>query len=78
MYLELKHHAPQLKKIINDQHSRLGDAQKKLLKIEEQEAILPKRIDRAIQTQFFGRALATFKELTLCSQKTTVQSRAAV
>ncbi|KAG4934886.1 hypothetical protein JHK85_049805 [Glycine max] len=76
VYLELKHHAPQLKKIINDQHSRLGDAQKKLLKIEEQEAILPKRIDRAIQTQFFGRALATFKELTLCSQKTTVQSRA--
>lgn len=49
MYLELKHHAPQLKKIINDQHSRLGDAQKKLLKVEEKQSALQKRIDRAIQ-----------------------------
>lgn len=49
MYLELKHHAPQLKKIINDQHSRLGDAQQKLLNGEEKEAILKKRLDRAIQ-----------------------------
>lgn len=50
MYLELKHHAPQLTKIINDQHSRLGDAQKKLLKVEEKQSIIQKRIDRAIQT----------------------------
>ncbi|KAL2598171.1 hypothetical protein GLYMA_11G229000v4 [Glycine max] len=49
VYLELKHHAPQLKKIINDQHSRIGDAQQKLLKVDEKEAILQKRIDRAIQ-----------------------------
>ncbi|XP_057429072.1 nuclear pore complex protein NUP88 [Lotus japonicus] len=49
VYLELKHHAPQLKKIINDQHSRLGDAQKKLLKVEEKQSALQKRIDRAIQ-----------------------------
>ncbi|KAK7305863.1 hypothetical protein VNO77_43775 [Canavalia gladiata] len=49
VYLELRHHAPQLKKIINDQHSRLGDAQQKLLKVEEKESILQKRIDRAIQ-----------------------------
>ena len=49
MYLELKYHAPLLKKIINDQHSRIGDAQQKLLKVDEKEAILQKRIDRAIQ-----------------------------
>ncbi|CAJ1860717.1 unnamed protein product [Sphenostylis stenocarpa] len=49
VYLELKHHAPQLKKIINDQHSRLGDAQQKILKVEEKEAILQKRLDHAIQ-----------------------------
>lgn len=49
MHLELKHHAPQLKKIINDQRSRLGDAQQKLLKVEDKECILQKRIDRAIQ-----------------------------
>ncbi|XP_027335594.1 nuclear pore complex protein NUP88 isoform X2 [Abrus precatorius] len=49
VYLELKHHAPQLKKIINDQHSRLAEAQQKLLKVEEKESILQKRIDRAIQ-----------------------------
>ncbi|KAJ1383390.1 hypothetical protein SESBI_43454 [Sesbania bispinosa] len=50
VYLELKHHAPQLKKIINDQHSRLGDAQQKLMKVEEKQSILQKRIERAIQT----------------------------
>lgn len=49
VYLELKHHAPQLKKIINDQHSRVGDAQQKLLKVEEKEAILQKRIHHANQ-----------------------------
>lgn len=49
MHLELKHHAPQLKKIINDQHSRLGDAQQKLLKVEEKESILQKTVDRVTQ-----------------------------
>lgn len=49
MYLELKHHAPQLNKIINDQHSRLGEAQQKLLNVEKKEAILQKRLGRAIQ-----------------------------
>ncbi|QCD98580.1 nuclear pore complex protein NUP88 isoform X1 [Vigna unguiculata] len=49
VYLELKHHAPQLNKIINDQHSRLGEAQQKLLNVEKKEAILQKRLDRAIQ-----------------------------
>ncbi|CAL0334886.1 unnamed protein product [Lupinus luteus] len=49
VYLELKHHAPQLTKIINDQHSRLGGAQQKLLKVEEKESILQKRIDHAIE-----------------------------
>jgi nuclear pore complex protein Nup88 len=49
VHLELKHHAPQLKKIINDQHTRLGEAQQKLLKVEDKESTLQKRIDRAIQ-----------------------------
>ncbi|XP_004500480.1 nuclear pore complex protein NUP88 [Cicer arietinum] len=49
VHLELKHHAPQLKKIINDQHSRLGDAQQKLLKVEEKESILQKTVDRVTQ-----------------------------
>ncbi|KAL1336849.1 hypothetical protein HN51_031268 [Arachis hypogaea] len=49
VYLELKHHAPQLKKIINDQQSRLGDAQQKLIKVEEKESMLQKRIERVTQ-----------------------------
>lgn len=49
MYLELKHHAPQLKKIVDDQHARLGDAQQKLLKVEEKYPVLEKRINHAVQ-----------------------------
>ncbi|XP_028803776.1 nuclear pore complex protein NUP88 [Neltuma alba] len=49
VYLELKHHAPQLKKIIDDQHDRLADAQQKLLKVAEKQPLLEKRIDRAVQ-----------------------------
>lgn len=47
--MELKHHAPQLKKIIDDQHARLGEAQLKLLKVQEKHPVLEKRIDRAVQ-----------------------------
>ncbi|XP_061376582.1 nuclear pore complex protein NUP88 isoform X2 [Gastrolobium bilobum] len=49
VHMELKHHAPQLKRIINGQYSRIGDAQQKLLKVEEKQSILQKRIDCAIQ-----------------------------
>ncbi|KAJ7963993.1 nuclear pore complex protein NUP88 [Quillaja saponaria] len=48
VYFELKHHAPHLKEIIDEQHTRLGDAQKKLLKVEEKQSGLEERMDRAI------------------------------
>lgn len=49
MYFELKHHGPQLKKIIEDQHGRLRGAQQKLLKVEEKQESLDDRIARATQ-----------------------------
>lgn len=49
MYLELKHHAPQLKKIVDDQHARLGELQQKLLKVAEKQPELEERIKRAVQ-----------------------------
>lgn len=53
MYFELKHHGPHLKRIINDQHSRLGEAQEKILKVEEKQSNLEDRIAHAIQQQSF-------------------------
>ncbi|KVI09973.1 Nucleoporin Nup88 [Cynara cardunculus var. scolymus] len=50
VYFELKHHGPQLKKIIDDQHARLREAQQKLAKVEEKQENLENRIDRAVQT----------------------------
>ncbi|KAK1409351.1 hypothetical protein QVD17_35877 [Tagetes erecta] len=50
VYFELKHHGPQLKKIIDEQHARLREAQQKLAKVEEKQEMLENRIDRAIQT----------------------------
>lgn len=49
MYFEIKHHGPHLKRIIDDQHARLGDAQQKLSRVEEKQPKLEDRIDRAIQ-----------------------------
>ncbi|KAI4306455.1 hypothetical protein L6164_029730 [Bauhinia variegata] len=49
VYLEVKPHASQLKKITEDQHARLGEAQKKLMKVEEKETILKERIGNAIR-----------------------------
>lgn len=46
---ELKHHAPQLKRIIDDQHARLSEAQDNILKVEERQSRLEERIDRAVQ-----------------------------
>uniref|UniRef100_A0A5B6YM40 Putative nuclear pore complex protein NUP88 n=1 Tax=Davidia involucrata TaxID=16924 RepID=A0A5B6YM40_DAVIN len=49
VYFELKHHGPHLKKIIDDQHARLREAQQKLLKVEEKQEKIEDRIDHAIQ-----------------------------
>ncbi|CAK7325851.1 unnamed protein product [Dovyalis caffra] len=49
VYFELKHHGPQLKRIIDDQHARLGEAQEKLSKAEKQQSGLEERINRAMQ-----------------------------
>ncbi|XP_076911940.1 nuclear pore complex protein NUP88-like [Bidens hawaiensis] len=50
VYFELKHHGPQLKKIIDEQHARLREAQQKLAKVEEKQEKLENRLDRAIET----------------------------
>ncbi|KAI3745601.1 hypothetical protein L6452_08002 [Arctium lappa] len=50
VYFELKHHGPQLKKVIDDQHARLREAQQKLAKVEEKQQNLENRIDRAVET----------------------------
>ncbi|KAD7480261.1 hypothetical protein E3N88_03397 [Mikania micrantha] len=53
VYFELKHHGPQLKKIIDEQHARLREAQQKLAKVEEKQEKLENRIDHAIETHGF-------------------------
>lgn len=50
VYFELKHHGPQLKKIIDEQHVRLRESQQKLTRVEEKQEKLEKRIERVIQT----------------------------
>nr|GEZ28245.1 nuclear pore complex protein NUP88 [Tanacetum cinerariifolium] len=50
VYFELKHHGPQLKKIIDEQHTCLREAQQKLAKVEGKQEQLENRIDHAIQT----------------------------
>ncbi|KAK8334487.1 hypothetical protein V6Z12_A10G274500 [Gossypium hirsutum] len=49
VYFELKHHGPQLKRIIDDQHARLDEAQQKILRVEAKQPMLDERIDRAVQ-----------------------------
>lgn len=49
MYFELERHGPQLKKIIDEQNSRLHEAQQKLLKVEEKQGKLDERTVRAVQ-----------------------------
>lgn len=53
MYFELKHHGPHLKGIVDDQHSRLGEAQEKISKVEEKQSNLEDRIAQAIQQHSF-------------------------
>lgn len=49
MYFELKHHGPQLKRIIDDQHARLDEAQQKISRVEAKQPMLDERIDHAVQ-----------------------------
>ncbi|PON37550.1 Nucleoporin [Parasponia andersonii] len=53
VYFELKYHGPHLKRLIDDQHARLGDAQDKIFKVEEKQPNLEDRIVRAIQQHSF-------------------------
>lgn len=53
MYFELEHHGPHSKRIIDDQHARLGEAKDKILKVEEKQPNLEDRILRAIQQHSF-------------------------
>lgn len=45
----MQHHAPNLKRIIDDQHQRLAEANQKISKVEKNQSLLEKRIDKAIQ-----------------------------
>lgn len=49
MYFELQHHAPQLKKVIDNQHSRLRELEQKLSEVERQKGKIADRIDRAVE-----------------------------
>ncbi|CAI9091694.1 OLC1v1026783C1 [Oldenlandia corymbosa var. corymbosa] len=49
VHFELQHHAPHVKKIIDDQHSRLQKVEQKLLQVEEKQEELDSRITHAIQ-----------------------------
>ncbi|KAA3481992.1 nuclear pore complex protein NUP88 [Gossypium australe] len=49
VYFELKHHGPQLKRIIDDQHARLDEAQQKISSVEAKQPMLDERIDRVVQ-----------------------------
>lgn len=49
MYYELKQHGPKLKRLIDDQQTRLREAQQKLLKVEGKQQLLDDRIERAVK-----------------------------
>ncbi|KAJ4839762.1 Nuclear pore complex protein nup88 [Turnera subulata] len=51
VYFELKHHGPQLKRIIDDLHARLREAQDKLVRVEEKQPTLDNRINSAMHKQ---------------------------
>lgn len=53
VHFEIKHHGPHLKRIIDDQHARLSEAQRKLQKVEDNQSSLEERIDRATQLHNF-------------------------
>ncbi|KAH6769106.1 nuclear pore complex protein-like protein, partial [Perilla frutescens var. frutescens] len=49
VYFELQHHAPQLKKIIDEEHSRLRKMQQKLLEVEKEKEKIEDRVDQAVE-----------------------------
>lgn len=49
MHFELQRHAPQLKKVIDGEHSRLHKMQQKLLEVETKQENLEDRVDRAVK-----------------------------
>uniref|UniRef100_A0A7N0TUA6 Nuclear pore complex protein NUP88 n=1 Tax=Kalanchoe fedtschenkoi TaxID=63787 RepID=A0A7N0TUA6_KALFE len=49
VYFELKHHGPQIKKIIDDMHNRLDEAKNKLAMVEDKQLMLDDRIASAIK-----------------------------
>ncbi|CAH9090077.1 unnamed protein product [Cuscuta europaea] len=49
VHFELQHHAPHLKKIIDEQHSRYQKSQQKLVKVEKNQEILENRFEHAVQ-----------------------------
>lgn len=49
VYFELEHHAPHLRKIIDDQHSRLQKALGKLSEVEEKQEKIEGQIANAVQ-----------------------------
>ncbi|KAH8501416.1 hypothetical protein H0E87_016282 [Populus deltoides] len=48
VYFELEHHGPRLKRIIDDQHARLGEAQEKLSKVRKKQSGLEDRMNNAM------------------------------
>ncbi|CAN8257082.1 unnamed protein product [Cochlearia groenlandica] len=50
VYFEMQHHAPNLKRIIDDQHQRLSEANQKMSKVDKNRSLLEKRIEKAIQS----------------------------
>ncbi|KAJ6432524.1 hypothetical protein OIU84_019709 [Salix udensis] len=48
VYFELEHHGPQLKKIVDDQHARLAEAQEKLSKVVKKQSGLENRVNHAM------------------------------
>lgn len=51
VYFELKHHGSHVKKIIDNMHTRLHEAQQKLQNVEEKQPKLDDRIRRAMERQ---------------------------
>ncbi|WMV37077.1 hypothetical protein MTR67_030462 [Solanum verrucosum] len=49
VYFELQHHAPHVKKILDDQHSRLCKAQQKILEVERKQENIEDRVEHAVQ-----------------------------
>lgn len=49
VYFELQHHAPQLKKIIDNEHSRLRKMQQKLLEVENEKEKIEDRVDQVVK-----------------------------